>query len=311
VLLEDWVAPLLEGADVVDRVVTVRRKSNSSRLAVARLLRAEGYDVAYNLHGGSTAALLLRASGARHRVGFATYSYAALHNHLAPPSSELWGREKTHSAEQQLALLGWTGVPVTDRPASRLAVSGEASAAVARRLRETAGLADSQPFALVHPAAAFDTKTWAAENFARVVEHLAARGISSVAVAGPGEAKVIDEVRAHTHVSLDGFNDLSLPELTALAARASIFVGNDSGVAHVAAAVGAPSVVVFGSSNVAHWRPWTAAPAEVVREEMPCAPCPGYTCAEFGEAQCIRRVPVERVTAAVERVLAASLESEV
>jgi heptosyltransferase-3 len=306
VLLEEWVAPLLEGSDVVDRVVTVRRKSNSSRLAVARRLRAEGYDVAYNLHGGSTAALLVRASGARHRVGFAAYSYAALHNHLAPPSAELWGRPKTHSAEQQLALLGWTGVPVTDRPASRLAVTPEASAAVERRLREQAGLDGSQPFALVHPAAAFDTKTWAAENFARVVEHLAARGLAAVAVAGPGEEKVIDEVRAHLTSTLAGFTDLSLPELTALAARARAFVGNDSGVAHVAAAVGTPSVVVFGSSNVAHWRPWTNAPAEVVREEMPCAPCPGYTCAEFGEPECIRRVPVERVTAAVERVLAAA-----
>jgi heptosyltransferase-3 len=306
VLLEDWVAPLLEGSDVVDNVVTVRRKSNSSRLSVARQLRAERYDVAYNLHGGSTAALLTRASGARHRVGFAAYSYAALHNHLAPPSAELWGREKTHSAEQQLALLGWTGVPVTDRPASRLAVSGEASASIARRLREQAGLDGSQPFALVHPAAAFDTKTWAAGNFARVVERLAARGLTSVAVAGPGEAKVIDEVRAHTPSPLAGFTDLSLPELTALAARASLFVGNDSGVAHVAAAVGTPSVVVFGSSNVAHWRPWTTAPAEVVREEMPCAPCPGYTCAEFDAPECIRRVPVERVNAAVERVLAAA-----
>ena len=306
VLLEDWVAPLLEGSAEVDRVLTVRRKSQSSRLAVARRLRAEGYDVAYNLHGGSTAALLLRASGARQRVGYADYSYASLHNHAAPPSAELWGREKTHSAEQQLALLGWTGVPVTDRPASRLAVTPEASATVARRLREEAGLEDGRPFALIHPAAAFDTKTWAAENFARVVEHLAARGLPSVAVAAPGEASVIDEVRAHSAAPLAGFTNLSLPELTALAARASLFVGNDSGVAHVSAAVGAPQVVVFGSSNVAHWRPWTKAPAEVVREEMPCAPCPGYTCAEFDTPECIRRVPAERVIAAVERVLAAA-----
>ncbi|HEX8285600.1 MAG TPA: glycosyltransferase family 9 protein [Pyrinomonadaceae bacterium] len=304
VLLEDWVAPLLEGYREVDRVLTVRRKSQPSRLAVARRLRAEGYDVAYNLHGGSTAALLIRASGARHRVGYADYSYASLHNHAAPPSAELWGREKTHSAEQQLALLGWTGVPVTDRPASGLAVVPEASANVARRLREEAGLADGQPFALVHPAAAFETKTWAAENFARVVEHLAARGLPSVAVAAPGESKVIEEVRARSTSTLTGFTDLTLPELTALAARASVFVGNDSGVAHVAAAVGAPQVVVFGSSNVAHWSPWTEAPAEVVREEMACAPCPGYTCAEFGAPECIRRVPVARVVAAVDRVLA-------
>jgi predicted lipopolysaccharide heptosyltransferase III len=302
VLLEDWVAPLLEGSDEVDRVFTVRRKSNASRLQVARRLRAEGYDVAYNLHGGSTAAMLVRATGARRRVGYAAYAYAGLHNHAAPPSAELWRREQTHSVEQQLALLGWTGVPVTDRPATRLAVTPEAAARIAQRLR-AARLDDGRAFALVHPAAAFDTKTWAAESFARVVEHLHARGLAAVAVAAPGEEKVIAEVRSHSHAPLVAFTDLSLPDLTALAACASLFVGNDSGVAHIAAAVRVPQVVVFGSSNVAHWRPWAAAPAEVVREEMPCAPCPGYTCAEFGVAQCIRRVTVERVTAAIERVL--------
>jgi predicted lipopolysaccharide heptosyltransferase III len=310
VLLEDWVAPLLEGLPDVDRVVTVRRRSKSSRLQVARQLRAEAYDVVYNLHGGSTAALLTRATGARHRVGYADYRYASLHNHAAPPSSKLWGREKTHSVEQQLALLGWTGVPVTDRPATRLAVTPEAAARVAQKLND-AGLADDQPFALIHPAAAFDTKTWAAENFARVVEHLASRGIASVAVAAPDESSVVEAVRSNTHASLVGFTNLSLPELTALAARASLFVGNDSGVAHIVAAVAVAQVVVFGSSNVAHWRPWSSAPAEVVREEMPCAPCPGYTCAEFDAPECIRRVSVERVTAAVERVLSASRESGV
>lgn len=310
VLLEDWVAPLLEGSDVVDRVVTVRRKSKSSRLRVARALRAERYDVAYNLHGGSTAALLVRASGAVHRVGYGHYSYPALHNHVAPSPLELWGQAKTHSAEQQLALPGWTGVPVTDRPPACLSVTPEASAVVARRLREEAGLEEAQPFALVHPAAAFATKTWAAENFARVVEHLAARHITSIAVAAQGEAGVVEDLRARARVPLAAFTDLRLPELTALASRARLFVGNDSGVAHVAAAVGTPQVVVFGSSNVAHWRPWTDAPAEVVREEMPCAPCPGYTCGEFGEPECIRRVPAERVVAAVERVLSKTAAGE-
>jgi predicted lipopolysaccharide heptosyltransferase III len=301
VLLEDWVAPLLEGSAEVDRVVAVRRKSSAARFRVARLLRAESYDVVYNLHGGSTAALLVRATGAPHRVGFGDYSYAALHNHLAPPSSELWRRPRTHSAEQQLALLGWTGVPVTDRPAARLPVNAEASARVARRLRD-AGLAEAEPFALLHPAAAFDTKTWAAENFARVVEHLDARGLKTVAVAAPHEAHVVEELRRHARAPLQAFTDLALPELSALAARAALFVGNDSGVAHIAAAFRVPSVVVFGSSNVAHWRPWTTAAAEVVREELPCAPCPGYTCSEFDAPECIRRVSVERVVGAITKV---------
>jgi ADP-heptose:LPS heptosyltransferase len=82
-----------------------------------------------------------------------------------------------------------------------------------------------------------------------------------------------------------------------------LFVGNDSGIAHIAAAAGAPCVVIFGSSNIAHWRPWTTGPSEAVREEMPCQPCHGYFCAEFARPECILRVPVERVIAAIDRVL--------
>ncbi len=97
--------------------------------------------------------------------------------------------------------------------------------------------------------------------------------------------------------------DLSLPEVTALLARSQLFVGNDSGIAHIAAAVATPSVVIFGSSNQAHWRPWATAPAEVVFEEMPCQPCHGYFCEKFEHPECILRVPVTRVTAAIDRVL--------
>ncbi len=302
VLLEDWVAPLLTDHTDVDTVITVARASTLARLALVRRLRAARYDVAFNLHGGSTAALLTWASGARQRVGYAHYRFSALHNHRAPPAAELWQQPQTHSAEQQLALVGWTGVPVTDRPSARLVVTAQARASVAQQLR-AAGLSEAQPFVLFHPAAAFDSKQWAAENFARVAADCAARGLSVVAVAAPHERATLAALSAHTPTPIISFTGLTLPELTALAAAARLFVGNDSGVAHIAAATNTPTVVVFGSSNVAHWRPWTRAPAEVVREEMPCAPCPGYTCAEFGVAQCIRRVTVEHVTAAVARVL--------
>jgi ADP-heptose:LPS heptosyltransferase len=94
-----------------------------------------------------------------------------------------------------------------------------------------------------------------------------------------------------------------LPEVAALAARARLFVGNDSGIAHIAAAVNTPCVVIFGSSNVAHWRPWTTNQSEVVREELPCQPCHGYFCSEFEKPKCILTVPVERVVAAIDRVM--------
>ncbi|HEX8137646.1 MAG TPA: glycosyltransferase family 9 protein [Pyrinomonadaceae bacterium] len=303
ILLEDWVAPVLDGFPEVDRIITVERRASAfSRARVARELRAARYDVAYNLHGGTTATLLTRGSGAGARVGYDDYQYSRLHNHAAPSPIELWGRERLHSVEQQLALLGWTGVPVTDRPRTSLAVTERAAESIEARL-SAAGLNGPKPFALVHPAAAFETKRWAARNFARVIEYLHEREIDCVAVSAPNEAAVIAELGRETRLSVTAFTDLSLQEVTALAARSRLFVGNDSGIAHIAAAVGAPSVVIFGSSNTTHWRPWAHAPAALVREELHCQPCPGYTCAEFDQPECIRRVEVERVTAAIERVM--------
>src|SRR5437763_13073424 len=55
ILLEDWVAPVLDGSDLIDRVVIAPRDGTSARARVARELRAEQYDVVYNLHGGTTA----------------------------------------------------------------------------------------------------------------------------------------------------------------------------------------------------------------------------------------------------------------
>lgn len=300
VLVEDWVAPVLANHPHVNKVVVLERGGFFARAQVAKELRSTGYDVVYNLHGGTTATFLTRATGARHRVGFRTYQYAQLHNHQAPSPLLLWGQQKTHSVEQQLALLGWTGVPVTDRPPTQLGVSPLAADHVNQRLAE-AGLGDRK-IAVIHPAAAFDTKQWATKNFARVVEFLAERGYASVAIAAPNENAVIENLRSEASVPMASF-DLMLPEVTALAARAQLFVGNDSGIAHIAAAVGTPSVVIFGSSNIAHWRPWNRRPAEVVYEEMPCQPCHGYFCEKFAQPECILRVPVERVKAAIDRVL--------
>ncbi|HXS02228.1 MAG TPA: glycosyltransferase family 9 protein [Pyrinomonadaceae bacterium] len=300
ILVEDWVAPVLDNHPHVDNVIALERGGFMTRARVARELRAANYDVVYNLHGGTTATFLTRATGARHRVGFKSYQYGQLHNHQAPSPLLLWQQQKTHSVEQQLALLGWTGVPVTDRPRTSLGISPKAAETVERLLDEAE--LSGQNIALIHPAAAFATKQWAAEKFARVVEFLAERGISSVAIAAPNEQALLEQLRSQTSVNVVTFA-LSLPEVTALAARSRLFVGNDSGIAHIAAAVGTPSVVVFGSSNIAHWRPWNSGPAEVVFEEMPCQPCHGYFCEQFAQPDCILRVPVTRVTAAIDRLL--------
>lgn len=306
VLLEDWVAPVLDGFDAVDNVLTVSRTDKKSRLETALKIRRNKYDVAFNLHGGTTATFFVRASGAKYRVGLANYQYNFLYTHCAPSPLEFWQTEHAHSAEQQLALLGFVGVPVFDKPKSRLIVTKSALNSIEEELSSRA-LHDSS-FALLHPTAAFETKQWATENFVRVSEYLFDKGLPTIAVATKNERRVLETLRQTSRVPVWIFDDLTLPEITALAAKAKIFVGNDSGIAHIAAAVETPSVVVFGSSNINHWRPWTNARHEIVFEKMDCQPCAGYACGKFGKAECIRRVTVKQVIEAAEKVLAESAE---
>lgn len=291
ILLEDWVAPVLEGFEAIDNVLTVG-KTAKSRLKTAWQLRRNKYDVAFNLHGGTTGTFFVRASGAKHRVGFASYQYSFLYNHLAPSPQEFWQQERAHSAEQQLALIGSVGIPVEDKPKTQLAIP------------EKSTIRSSKfPFALIHPAAAFATKQWSAENFAEIAEYLVQKGLQVVAIGTKNESKTIDKLIQNSKVPIQSYDRLSLPQVINLASRAKIFVGNDSGIAHIAAAVKTPSVVIFGSSNRAHWSPWTDAPNEIVYEEFDCQPCPGYVCEKFGEPRCILSVKKESVIEAIEKVL--------
>ena len=300
ILLEDWVTPLLTGLPSIDGVIAMGRGA-LDRVRTAKEIRGNGYDLVINLHGGTTSTFLTRATGAKYRVGYSNYQYSSFYTHLLSSSAEFWGRSPTHSVEQQLALAGHIGVPVSSEIPTHLAADPEAAGSINQLLAKT--IPPDRPLALFHPAAAFETKQWAAQNFARVAEHLHSLGYEVIAVAGPGENAVLTELAQSAACPIHAFTELTLPEITALASRAALFVGNDSGIAHIAAAVGTPPVVIFGSSNRDHWRPWTSGPAEVVFASYDCQPCPGYECAVFGDPKCIREVTVGAVIAAVERII--------
>ncbi len=315
ILLEDWIAPLLEDSNLADNIISVPTKSTLKvpsgtlssknlllvRSMIAWSLRKTKYDVAFNLHGGTTATFFVRVSGAKYRVGFESYQYNFLYTHPAPSPLDFWQTEHAHSVEQQLALLGFVGVPVSDRPESRLVVTEKALNSIEKKY-SAFGIRYST-FALIHPTAAFDTKQWATENFARVAEFLHERNLLTIAVATKNEREVLETLKQNSRVPILTFDDLTLPEITALASKAKIFVGNDSGIAHIAAAVNTPAVVIFGSSNTNHWRPWTNAPNEIVCAKKPCNHQIGEIRKGSENPKCIRCVTVKEVCEAIERVL--------
>jgi predicted lipopolysaccharide heptosyltransferase III len=307
VVTEPLSAPVLEAHPLVDELIVTPRtgkglKDALARAALIRRLRRRQFDAAFNMHGGTTAAWIMRLSGARRRVGYPLPNTKFLLTDPAPAPQEIWGKPDIHCVEQQLGLLKFVGVPVAEVPRTSLAVAPPARARVRERLHREGVASD---YAVVHPAAAFATKRWEAERFAEILARLAARGLHPVVVTAAPERAVAEAVRRAlaANVTAAFITDFSLAECMALIADCRLFVGNDSGPAHIAAGFARPLTVIFGSSNDVVWRPWTAAPHRVVRRRLPCVPCPGYVCHAFAEPECIKQVTVGEVEAAIDAVL--------
>jgi ADP-heptose:LPS heptosyltransferase len=310
-------------------------------------LRRAGYDLAFNLHGGTTATWLARLAGAKWSIGYKGCRHSQRLDLRAPDAEVILGRKQLHSVEQQLALLHWAGVPwPLRRPQLSLAVSSDAENRVREKLNaacvaqavslrttpsaQTNSLLTTSTaqavslryideiarghFAVIAPAAAFESKRWTAAGFAQVAKHLRDHWkLPVVVVAGPGQQELASAVAALAGaVALAG---LTLKELMALINLSRAFVGNDSGPMHMAAALRRPLVAVFGSSNPVVWHPWTDSPYQVVEGQRPGdrgqlnpAQWPKDTNtpdADGGFA--IRRVPAGKVIAAVNDVLKLAL----
>jgi ADP-heptose:LPS heptosyltransferase len=92
-------------------------------------------------------------------------------------------------------------------------------------------------------------KRWRRESFAAVADGWRAAGGDVVEIAGPAE---------HDLPPLGGVRqarDWRLPDVAALLAGASAWVGNDSGPSHLAGVVGLPGRVLFGPTEPHRWRP--------------------------------------------------------
>lgn len=147
-------------------------------------------------------------------------------------------RDRMHTLERQrdqLARAGITGFPAPDLGWLR----GTPQAGLPAR------------YALLVPGAAPHRpgKRWPAGRFGELAVSLQRRGTVPVVVGGAAESASARRIRAACPAAIDMTARTSLPELAALAGRAQVAVGNDTGPMHLAAALGCPCVVLFSAES--------------------------------------------------------------
>ncbi len=250
-------AALLEGRpSPVDRVVVVppvagvRVKTDEPDADEATVeawaadRRAEGYDLAVQLHGGggNSNRLLLRL-GARITVGAATPD---------APKPDRWVPYTPfqHDTVRWLEVVGAAGA-AGSRLQPRLAVLE--SDLTASRAVVPEGDA---PLVVVHPGATDPRRCYPEDRLGRIARALADRGARVVVVGGPTEGDRVAAVARGFGGEVETVvGGLTLPGLVGLLARADLMLGNDSGPRHLAGAVGTATVAVFTYANLADVAP--------------------------------------------------------
>ncbi len=314
VMVEARFRELLQGNPAIEEILIPGEGAGAgnllSRLGVIRSLRSRGFSLCVNLHGGPTSCLFTRWSAAPWRVGFAHYRGAGTYNILVPDARTIMNQPSLHTAEHQAAAFFYLGLPRTEIPRAQLFCGGTQAAWWDAR-RATLRIPRDEAYAIIHPTAAYKTKEWSAEGFARIGEHLECDArIIPVYSCGPGESPVLDAVAKDSGGPIRRLENVSLGQFAAALSGAKLFVGNDSGPAHMASALARPLVVVFGSSSSPIWGPWprpgSNSAARVVQNPYACNPCPGDRCYQFARPECILSVAFDQVRAAVDEVLARS-----
>ena len=263
-----------------------------------RALRRERFDVAFNFSGADRTILWTAMIGVRQRVAHAG------------------GR---HHFWNSWLISNWVprqpaGMPVFEQRRQILAACGLRLAAprwdlsVPEDARKNAETLVAQGAIHLSICASSPLKEWPLANWVEFVKRMLATHpqlrIAATAGRPPREReKVLSLAAAVANERLTTLTSLSIGELAAVLWRCRVHVGADSGVLHLAVAVGLPTVSLFRDYHDASaWTPpgplhrvFRAPCVCVNQREQPCAPAQ--------HADCLARLEVGAIEAAVHELL--------
>lgn len=260
--------------DVRSRLNDIRGMSGSEDKRV---------DIAIDFQGLIKSGLVALASGAGRRVGFET-------SELREKASRLFLTEQVstsgfkHVIEKNIALalaaLSGEAGPTASLPFSTdgfefpINVSASDEQYAADAVERCGGR-----FAIINPGGGWPTKLWPAQRYGQLADWIwKERGLVSVVTYGPGEESLAEEVAASSETGRAHPLALTLKQFAALARRADIFVGGDTGPLHIAAACATPIVGIYGPTSPDRNGPFSERDITVGRDLWCRAECHRRSC---------------------------------
>ncbi|MGA0609304.1 glycosyltransferase family 9 protein [Caldimonas sp. KR1-144] len=290
-------APLLPMVDAViaHRAPWVSGACFDDDDALIERLRARRFDAAViftvSTQSALPASLVCRMAGIPLRLAHSRENPYGLLTHWVRDEDRL-GDAMRHEVRRQLDLVASVGFSAASE---RLQIDiGASDARAAAAALVAHGLAERQPYFVVHVGANAASRRYAPERFGRAAREVGARtGWRAVFTGSDDEAELV--ARALAHAGGDAVaitRDLALGTLAALIGGARLLIANNSAPMHLAAALGTPVVALYALTNPQH-TPWRV-PAAVLHRHVDCRHCLKSTCPRADHA-CLNGVAVEQV----------------
>jgi len=286
VLVAPACRPIVENINIFNRVWATGMKTGGvkSIQVEQELTRAECYDIVICFHRGHGTLIMLYMAGVPERVGFTNQGRFLFLTHGIP------FRLERHRAWNHLKLLEeCLPIEIDYNIPTFMNPDDESLSKIDEIIDQNAR---GKPLIAINPNAAWPTKRWLPEGFAKVADCIAEMGYTPVLIGSPKEKNISAQVLAGTSAEiLDLTGRTSLKELAALFSRCDAAISNDSGPMHLANAVGTPVVSIFGPTDPERCGPWLGK-IPPIQADNDCSKCYRKRCWHL---TCMQKVTSEEV----------------
>ncbi len=290
-------AEILRGhRDIHSVIVYDKRKTQRGirgMIAMSRLLKKTGYDLAIVPHRSLRSAVVVYWSKIPERIAFSTNAGKWLFTKKVKYKKEL------HEVERNLEFLSALSIQYAEKELPSLYPSNEDVAAVDRYFFEEKIIRRKAVIGIA-PGSVWNTKRWLPERFSQCCRMFSGDGIEIVLIGGKEDRELCAEIKdaAGTGCVHSAAGKFSILQSAELLRRCDLLISNDSAPLHLAVAMRTPVVAIFGATSPSFgFAPYGKRDVVVERNDLDCRPCTihgGNKC-PIGTFDCMVGISAKRV----------------
>ena len=290
--------PLIFNNPNVDHLVVYDRQGRLiDRIKVIQKLRESGFDLAIDPYADYEleTALIAFFSGAKKRVGYASYGREVFFNINSPKI-----KVNQHFVDLTLGIVKSLGIKANGKKLEIFLADDEKKWAKNSLKERGVG---GKPIVGIHPGGYYESQRWLPERFSELVNYLQqGRESDPIIFGGPRDKELINRICSMVNSEVLTYMTTDLRLLTALVSCCCVLVCNNSGPLHIAVALNIPTISFMGPTDKNLWMPIGDIHKVLRMDDLTCIGCNLGYC-KIKTHDCMRLITPSMAIEAIEDIV--------